>query len=174
MNARTPLTAELSERTVTLTRDFNAPRDLVFRAWTETALISQWWGPHGFTTEAVQCDLRVGGRYHFIMRDGDGNAYPVQGVFTEISAPDRLVMTDDCSCMPAEWLAEYAADQIARGESIDNISTLTLHDLGDGRTRMVLSMLCINNRLRDGLVAAGMNEGWGESFEKLDRVLDPS
>ena len=171
MTPRTTLTADLSDRTVILTRDFHAPRELVFRAWTETALIAQWWGPHGFDTEAVECDLRIGGRYHFIMRDGDGNAYPVQGRFTEIDPPARLVMTDDCSCMPPEWLAEYAAEEMARGENIDNISTLELHDLGDGRTRMVLRMLCINNRLRDGLVAAGMNEGWGQSFEKLDALL---
>ena len=74
--------------------------------------------------------------------------------------------------MPPEWLAEYAAGEMARGESIDNVSTLLLHDLGDGRTRMELRMVCINNRLRDGLVAAGMNEGWGQSFEKLDTLLE--
>lgn len=174
MSAATPLMADLSERTVTLIRDFRAPRERVFRAWTEAAMIARWWGPHGFSTEVVACDLRIGGRYHFVMRDGEGNPYPAQGVFVEIDPPARIVMTDDCSCMPPEWLAEYAAEETARGEGIENTTYLLLDDLGDGRTRMTLRMVCINNRLRDGLVAAGMNEGWGESFEKLDALLAAS
>lgn len=170
--ARTTLQADLAERQVILTRDFNAPRELVFRAWTESEAISRWWGPHGFTTEAVENDLRVSGQYQFVMRDAEGNAYPVRGQYTEITPPSRLVMTDDCSCMPPEWLEKYAADEIARGESILNTSVLTLEDLGDGRTRMRLEITCTSNRLRDGLVEAGMNEGWGESFEKLDVLLE--
>lgn len=169
--ARTTLQADLAERQVILSRDFNAPRELVFRAWTESEAISRWWGPHGFTTEAVENDLRVGGQYQFLMRDAEGNAYPVRGQYTEITPPSRLVMTDDCSCMPPEWLEKYAAEEIARGESILNTSVLTLEDLGDGRTRLRLEITCTSNRLRDGLVEAGMNEGWGESFEKLDVLL---
>lgn len=170
--ARTTLQAEVAERQVILTRDFNAPRELVFRAWTESEAIARWWGPHGFTTEVVENDLRVGGQYQFVMRDADGNGFPVRGQYTEITPPSRLVMTDDCSCMPAQWLELYAAEEIARGDSILNTSVLALEDLGDGRTRLRLEMTCCSNRLRDGLVEAGMNEGWGQSFEKLDTLLE--
>ena len=170
--ARTTLQADLAERQVILTRDFKAPPALVFRAWTESQAIARWWGPHGFTTEVVRNDLRVGGDYEFVMRDGEGNGFPVRGRYVEIDPPSRLVMTDDCSCMPPQWLQKYAADEIASGESIENTSVLTLQDLGDGCTRMRLEMTCVSNRLRDGLVEAGMNEGWGQSFEKLDALLE--
>src|SRR5690606_26335776 len=100
--ARTTLQADLAERQVILTRDFNAPRELVFRAFTDSAALARWWGPHGFRTEIVENEPRAGGNYHFVMRDAEGNAYPVQGKYTEVTPPSRLVMTDDCSCMPPE------------------------------------------------------------------------
>ena len=167
---RTTLQADLAERRVILGRDFNAPPALVFRAWTESAALARWWGPHGFDTEVVENDLRPGGRYHFVMRDGSGE-YPVRGEYVELSPPSRLVMTDDCSCMPEAWLAQYAADAIARGEPIINTSILTLAPLEGGRTRMRLEIVCVSDALRDGLVAAGMNEGFGQSFEKLESLL---
>lgn len=167
---RTSLQADLAERRVILGRDFNAPPELVFRAWTDSAALARWWGPHGFDTEVVENDLRPGGHYHFIMRDGTGE-YPVRGQYVEISQPTRLVMTDDCSCMPEAWLAEYAADALARGEPIVNTSILTLEPLEGGRTRMRLEIICVSDTLRDGLVAAGMNEGFGQSFEKLESLL---
>ncbi|GGA76110.1 ATPase [Arenimonas soli] len=170
--ARTTLQADLAERQVILTRDFKAPRELVFRAFTDSAALARWWGPHGFQTEIVENQARAGGSYHFVMRDAEGNAYPVQGKYTEVTPPSRLVMTDDCSCMPPEWLEKYAAEEIARGETILNTSVTTFEDLGDGRTRMRMQITCTSNRLRDGLVEAGMNDGWGESFEKLDAVLE--
>ncbi|KFL38041.1 SRPBCC domain-containing protein [Arenimonas donghaensis] len=169
--ARTTLQADLAERQVILTRDFQAPRELVFQAFTDAGALARWWGPHGFNTEIVENQVQAGGRYHFVMRDGEGNAYPVRGQYVEVTPPGRLVMTDDCSCMPPEWLREHAADEMARGEAIVNTSVTTFEDLGDGRTRMRMEITCPNNRLRDGLVKAGMNEGWGESFEKLDAAL---
>ena len=169
--ARTTMQVDLAERQVILSRDFDFPRELLFRAWTDSAALARWWGPHGFTTEVLENDLRAGGGYHFVMRDADGNAYPVRGRYTVIEPPARLEMTDDCSCMPPEWLAEYASEELARGESIENTSVLLLEDLGGGRTRMRLEMTCVSNTLRDGLVKAGMNEGWRESFEKLDGWL---
>lgn len=167
---RTSLQADLAERRVILGRDFNAPPELVFRAWTDSAALARWWGPQGFDTEVVENDLRPGGHYHFIMRDGTGE-YPVRGQYVEISQPTRLVMTDDCSCMPEAWLAEYAADALARGEPIVNTSILTLEPLEGGRTRMRLEIICVSDTLRDGLVASGMNEGFGQSFEKLESLL---
>ncbi|MCP5478952.1 MAG: SRPBCC domain-containing protein, partial [Rhodanobacteraceae bacterium] len=65
---RATMQVELAERRVILSRDFDFPRELVFRAWTESAALTRWWGPHGFDTEVVENDLRVGGAYHFIMR----------------------------------------------------------------------------------------------------------
>jgi uncharacterized protein YndB with AHSA1/START domain len=105
------------------------------------------------------------------MRDKDGVAYPVRGRVLEVVPPERLVMTDDNSCMPQEWLDEYAADEIARGESIENVTTVVFEELPGGHTRMRLTTRMPNNRIRDGLFKSGMSDGWAESFEKLDALL---
>jgi uncharacterized protein YndB with AHSA1/START domain len=170
MNTRTTLEVSVADREVTLVRDFAFPRERVWHAWTDAAAIARWFGPEGFTTEVIENDLRPGGRTHYVMRDRDGTAYPVQGRVVAVVPPERLVMTDDNSCMPKEWLAEYAADELARGEPIENVTTVEFEDLG-GRTRMRLTTRMPNNRIRDGLVASGMADGWGESFGKLDAVL---
>ena len=168
---RTALTVELADRTITISRDFTASREALFRAWTTKDGIEAWWGPHGFRTEVRELDLRIGGRYHFVMIDGDGNEYPVQGEYSLIEPPSKLVMSDDISCMPDEWLRENAAEELASGAPIEGFGTLTLQDLGGGRTRLTMQTRCINNRIRDGLVAAGMNEGFNESFDKLEAML---
>ena len=170
MNARTTLQVDTADREVILTRDFAFPRQRVWRAWTEPAAIARWFGPHGFDTEVIANDLRVGGEIHYVMRR-DGIDYPVRGRVLEIVPPERLVTTDDNSCMPAEWLAEYAADELARGESIESVTTVLFEALVANRTRLRLSTRMPGNRLRDGLLASGMADGWGESFEKLDTLL---
>jgi uncharacterized protein YndB with AHSA1/START domain len=169
--ASTALTVDLTDKTITISRDFAASREALFRAWTTKEGIEAWWGPQGFRTEVRELDLRLGGRYHFVMIDGDGNEYPVQGAYSVIEPPSRLVMSDDITCMPREWLEENAPDELAAGTPIEGFGTLTLTDLGGGRTRLTMATRCINNRIRDGLVAAGMNEGFDESFDKLESLL---
>lgn len=165
------LTVDLSDRTITISRDFAASREALFRAWTTKEGIEAWWGPTGFRTEVRELDLRIGGRYHFVMIDGDGNEYPVQGEYSVIEPPAKLVMSDDVSCMPREWLQEHAPDELASGAPLDSWGTLTLSDLGNGFTRLSLATRCINDRIRDGLVAAGMNDGFDQSFDKLAAFL---
>jgi uncharacterized protein YndB with AHSA1/START domain len=74
-----------------LTRTFDAPRDLVFKVWTDPKHVAKWWGPHGFTTTIHEMDVRPGGAWRYSMRGPDGNDYPFDGEFVEISAPERLV-----------------------------------------------------------------------------------
>ena len=78
---------------VTITRLFDAPRALVFKAWTDPKQLAQWWGPHGFTTPVCEVDVRPGGALLIHMRGPDGVVYPNKGVFHEIVEPDRLVFT---------------------------------------------------------------------------------
>src|SRR5258705_11639360 len=80
-----PLTRE-----VTITRLVGAPRELVFRAWTDPKHLAQWWGPRGFTNPVCEVDLRVGGALRIVMRAPNGTEYPMRGVFREIVAPERL------------------------------------------------------------------------------------
>src|SRR6185437_9623230 len=82
------------EKTITLTRVFDAPRALVWRAWTEPKMMAQWFGPRGFTSSVPQLDVRVGGALRIVMHGPDGNDYPMKGVFREVVAPERLVFSN--------------------------------------------------------------------------------
>src|SRR5882672_3364987 len=81
------------DRVLILSRVFDAPRELIFRAWAEPAHLARWWGPHGFTLPVCTQDFRVGGAYRFCMRAPDGSDHWVWGVYREIVAPERLVFT---------------------------------------------------------------------------------
>lgn len=74
-----------------LTRTFDAPRKLVFKAWTDPKHVAQWWGPHGFTTTIHEMEVRPGGAWRYAMRGPDGREYPFDGVYVEVSQPERLV-----------------------------------------------------------------------------------
>ena len=91
------------QRDFVVRRAFDAPRDLVFEAWTEPKHMKQWWGPRIFTNNVAEMDVRPGGAYRLVMRGGNGVEYPMTGVFREIVKPSRLVMTVDVSGHPKEW-----------------------------------------------------------------------
>src|ERR1044071_1937740 len=81
------------ERELAITRRFEAPRELVFRAWTEPELLVRWWGPRGFRLASCSMDVRTGGAYRLCMRPTEGADLWVQGVYREMVAPERLVFT---------------------------------------------------------------------------------
>src|SRR3954452_9884730 len=87
-------TPHTSERDLVLTRLINAPREKLFRAWTEPALMKQWFTPPPFTTSVVETDVRPGGKSLVVMRGPDGNEFPNRGVYLEIVKNERLVFTD--------------------------------------------------------------------------------
>jgi uncharacterized protein YndB with AHSA1/START domain len=97
----------VEDRELEITRLIDAPRPLVFRAWTEPEHLARWWGPKGFTTIACQMDIRVGGTYRYGMRSPDGVEYWKRGVYREIVEPERIVFTfawDDASGRPGHEL----------------------------------------------------------------------
>ncbi len=83
-----------------LTRTFDAPRDLVYKVWTDPKHIPLWWGPHGFTTTVQAMDVRPGGAFRFSMRGPDGNDYPFNGEYVEVVAPERLVFVGTIHNVP--------------------------------------------------------------------------
>src|SRR5262245_47165811 len=95
MTTSNDLAVEPAGKEIVITREFDAPRELVWKAWTEPARIAQWWGPRGFTTTVTAMDLRVGGRWRYVMHGPDGAQYPVCGVFREVVPPERIVTTDE-------------------------------------------------------------------------------
>ena len=86
--------AEFGEGSVTIRRTFDAPRALVWRAWTDPKMMAQWFGPRMFTTPVCELDVRVGGALRIVMRGPDGSEYPMKGIFTEVVPEERLVFTN--------------------------------------------------------------------------------
>src|SRR6201981_2378158 len=82
-----------AEREITITRVFDAPRAMVFKAWTDAKELAQWWGPKGFTNPVCELDVRVGGAIRIHMRSPDGSVYPMKGDFREIVPPERLAFS---------------------------------------------------------------------------------
>jgi uncharacterized protein YndB with AHSA1/START domain len=159
-----PTATESTPGEITITRVFDAPRELVWKVWTEPEHLKQWWSPKGFTAPVAQIDLRVGGKYLASMRSADGTEIWSTGVYREVVPPERLVVTDNFAdehgnVVPAshygfegEWPAE-AQIEITFAEEA-------------GKTRMTLRHF--------GLPASeleGANAGWNEFFDKLDEYL---
>jgi uncharacterized protein YndB with AHSA1/START domain len=147
----------LAEREVTITRVFDAPRALVFRAWTDAEQLAQWWGPKGFTNPICEIDARVGGAIRIHMRAPDGSVYPMKGEILELISPERLVFTN------------IAVDE-AGNHIIEGLTTVTFADEG-GKTRLTM-------HTRGSAVAAvavaylqGMEMGWTMSIDKLQALL---
>ena len=117
MAATNRVAMESGERAVVITRVFDAPRSLVFKAWTDPEHLMRWWGPHGFTISSCKMDLRAGGAWRICMRGPDGHEDRQQGVFREIVEPERLVFT-------------YAFENEAGKPGHQTIVTVTFTDLG--------------------------------------------
>jgi uncharacterized protein YndB with AHSA1/START domain len=151
--------ATLAEREITITRMFEAPRAVVFGAWTDASQLAQWWGPKGFTNPVCEIDARVGGAIRIHMRSPDGNVYPMKGEFCEIVPPERLVFTN---------IAVDAADD----PIIEGLTTVTFAEKGDKTT------MTLHTRGRAVVHYAvdylkGMEAGWTGSIDKLETLLIP-
>ena len=154
--------ATTQEGVIVVERVFDAPRELVWQAWTDPEHFKQWWGPKGFTSPSVEIDLQVGGKYFLSMTSPDGeNTYYNTGVYREITPQERLVFTQSG--------ADAQGNAVAMGEGMpmETEVTVTFEDLG-GKTRLTLKQAGFpSNEMSE---MAG--EGWRQSFEKLAGTLD--
>lgn len=143
--------------TVRVTRDFDAPRELVFRAWTDPALVAQWLGPRSIRTDVTHWDCRRGGSWAYsAIRVGSEELIATfYGSFHEVREPERLVQT---------FTYEGAPDGVS-------LETLILEELPGGRTRSVVTSLVESFEVRDQIIASGMGDGMIEGYEKLDDLL---
>ena len=151
---------------------FSAPREDVFKAWTEAGILAQWWGPHAFTNPVCEMDVRPEGRYRLTMRSPDGTDYPLQGKWVEVGAPRRLVMTVDCSRYPAAWL-----DLLKTADAPEEVNlpkplllTVNLSEVTEG-TLLSLRLSFDSPALCEFFLRQGLCEGWVESFESLAALL---
>ncbi|TDD33537.1 ATPase [Actinomadura sp. KC06] len=144
-----------SDRAIVMSRDFAAPRALVFAAWTEPGLVERWYGAHGWDVVSAEIDLRVGGAWRFVWRGPDGAGMAAGGVYREIDPPARLVYTE---AFDDAWYPGQA---------------LVAHDLTerDGTTTLSTTFLFESKRIRDLVIESPMAQGVAEGYDRLDAAL---
>ncbi len=156
---------ESTAQALVITRVFDAPRELVRKAWTEPEQCVRWWGPKGYTTPACRIDLRVGGTYLNCMRSPEGQDYWSTGIYKEIVPLERIVCTDSFAdehgnVVPA---SHYGMD----GDfPLEMLVTVTFEDQ-QGKTKLTLT----HAGLPAGENRDGAQEGWSQSFDKLAEML---
>ncbi len=156
--AKTQIIAEPGVPQIVITREFAAPRELLFRAHVEPDLLVQWLGPRQLTLRVDRFEARDGGVWRFVHRDADGNEYGFHGCFHEVRPSSVIVQT---------FTFEGVPDGVA-------LEKLRLEDLGNGRTRLVATSLVDLFEDRDAFVASGMEQGVKDGYEKLDELLASS
>ncbi|MGO8987048.1 MAG: SRPBCC family protein [Terriglobales bacterium] len=156
-NAASNLPPKYGEREIVITRIFDAPRALVFQAWTDPQHLSQWFGPTVFTNPVCEVDPRVGGAWRIVMRAPDGSEYPCGGVYLEFAEPERLVFTNNS--------ADKEGNPV-----IDGLTTVLFADEG-GKTKLTLRTRGTAMVPYAAAYLAGMDAGWSQSLEKLARQL---
>ncbi len=151
----TRLIAKPGEREIVMTRVFDAPRELVFKAVTDPKLLSEWWGPRIYTTTIDKMDVRPGGAWRFVQRDAEGHEYAFHGVYREIAPPERVVWTFEFEGMPGHVSVETATFEEEAGKTTFT-STSVLPSVED----------------RDGMLQSGMEAGATESYDRLAELLE--
>jgi uncharacterized protein YndB with AHSA1/START domain len=151
---RTTVLAEPGKQELFITREFDAPRELVFRAHIDPALYVQWLGPHGYEMVLETFDPVSGGRYRYVHKDKAGNKYGFHGSFHEMSI-GNMVQTFEYEGYPGHV----------------SLDCMTLEELPGNRTRATIHSIFQSVADRDGIVQSGMEKGVREGYERLDDIL---
>jgi uncharacterized protein YndB with AHSA1/START domain len=143
-----------SDREIVMERVFDAPPEVVFRAYTEPDLVPKWWGPRRLTTTVEEMDVAPGSVWRYLQHDAEGNEYAFHGRYREIQAPERLVYTFEFEGMMGHVLLETAT-----------------FEARDGKTKLTVTDLFDTVEDRDGMLQSGMEEGASESCDRLAELL---
>ena len=157
MANETTITAEPDRLDYFITREFEAPRELVFKAFTDPELVLQWLGPSRLKMTIEKFESKDGGTYRYIHEDQNGNQYFFRGVNHEVLAPERIIGTFEFEGLPERG---HVALQTARFEALPG-----------GRTRVISQSVFQSVADRDGMLRSGMEGGVKQGFERLDQVL---
>jgi uncharacterized protein YndB with AHSA1/START domain len=144
-----------SDRELEMTRTLDAPRELVFKTMLDPDLIPRWWGPRRYSTIVDKMDVRVGGKWRYANRAADGTEFWFNGEYREIVPPERVVQT-------------FEFEPMAGHISVD---TLTLEDIGEGRTRVRVRSVFASKEDRDAVLSSGMESGANETYDRLAEIL---
>jgi uncharacterized protein YndB with AHSA1/START domain len=143
-----------SDRVIEMTRLFDAPRELVFEAFTNPEHVPHWFGPRGWSVPVCEIDLRPGGAWRYVLRGPNDEEMGMSGVYQEITPPERVVTTESFDDYPGE-----------------SLNTLALTE-EDGKTRYTVTVLYADKETRDAVLASGMSEGAAETLERLAEHLE--
>ena len=147
-----------TKKELIMTREFDAPRESVFKAWTDPKLVSQWWGPQGVFTPICEVDAKPGGRINIVMEAGEemgnykGTQWPMEGKFEEVHKPSKIV---------------FVANAINEGKvTPEHRTTVTLEEV-KGKTKMTVHVLVTKVLHGSAHAIAGLEQGWNSQFDKL-------
>ncbi len=150
--------AEPGRQEFVVVREFDAPRDLVFRAYTDPELYAQWIGPRTLTTMIEKFEPRSGGSWRYIQRDPQGNEYGFHGVHHDVMPPERIIETFEYEGLPEP------------GHVI--LQRADFEELTENRTRVTSKSVFLSVEDRDGMLQSDMEEGMNDSFARLDELLE--
>ncbi len=151
------MTEKFGEGTVDIVRTFDAPRALVWQAWTDPKMMAAWFGPRQFTSSVPEYDVRVGGALRIVMHGPDGNDYPMKGVFREVTPPEKLVFSNIA--------IDNDGNHLLEGET-----TVTLTEQG-GKTTLRVQSRAVGRVPFAPQMLAGMEAGWNQSIDKLGELV---
>lgn len=155
---QTTIIAEPGKQEIFIIREFDAPREMVFKAYSDPKIMVQWLGPRELKTKMEKFDARTHGSYRYVSTDKDGNAYAFNGVIHEVSAPERIIQTFEFEGLPERG---HVTLETARFESLP----------GD-RTKVTTQSVFQSVTDRDGMMQSGMEDGVFQSYERLDEILE--
>lgn len=157
-NNKTEIIAEPGKQELFVIREFDAPRELVFKSFTDPDLYVQWMGPRGLTTTLKKFEPVSGGSWRFIHKDQEGNEFAFHGVNHEILAPERIIFTFEFEGLPE------------KGHVL--LETARFEELPGNRTKLTDQSVFQSVEDRDGMMQSGMEEGINDSYERLDELLE--
>lgn len=160
MANKTRVTAEPNRHDILITREFDAPRELVFKAFTDPELYVQWLGPRRLKMTLVKFEPKSGGSWRYTLKDEKGNEFGFHGVNHEVTFPERIIGTFEFEGLPEEGHV--------------SLETVRLEELPGGRTRITNITVFQTVADRDGMLQSGMEKGLSESFDRLDEILEQS
>ncbi|HEX7975540.1 MAG TPA: SRPBCC family protein [Anaerolineales bacterium] len=155
---KTIISAEPGKQEIVITREFDAPRELVFKAYTDPKLFVQWWGPREYTTTIEKFEPKNNGSWRVIQKDTAGNRYGFHGVYHEVTAPERIIDTFEFEGLPEQG---HVAMETALFEALPG-----------NRTRVTTQSVFQSVADRDGMIQSGMERGLLDSHARLDEILE--
>lgn len=156
-----------TKRELTITRTFDAPRDLVWRAWTDQKMLKRWWGPRGVTNPTCEWDAKPGGKIFIVMLAGKelgdfaGQEWPMNGTFEEVTPKDRIV-----------YMSGALEDRKSSETLVKTRTTVTFNEIGKKTKLMVqIAVISISDSPKAKSAVQGMEQGWNQQIDKLGQEL---